>query len=196
MFTFTNGQGEIIDRNADPTTEAFTMDKDNVKVMDKVTGVMIHQKFGDMPCTFSIAAREKVSPNGVPEWQWVDCNFPRQMIKLCQWFSTRLQCGNSSDLVMELLQSFAKPLIFCSVNQKPLFRVMSWNNDIHCMFYFIVVMWLWWYGIPVIKIISMKMKNWFQIYHDFDRKYKLKSISEKIQYTVTAPQWAMKLLIT
>ncbi len=56
MFTFKNGQGGAEDASGSVTTGEFKH-----RGQDRITkGVSIHQEFENMPCTYSIAASEKV----------------------------------------------------------------------------------------------------------------------------------------
>lgn len=56
-FTFKNGRGVKEDSNGENRTEAFDCDSEG----QHVSGVMIHQTMRDIPCTYSIAAAQKVS---------------------------------------------------------------------------------------------------------------------------------------
>ena len=56
MFTFKNGQGTKEDKAGGVTTSHFRSAEDS----DPVSGVMVKQKFRDMPCTYNIAAKETV----------------------------------------------------------------------------------------------------------------------------------------
>ena len=59
-FTFKNGQGDPTqDKAGGVWTEAFQHQRGGRA--DPVSGVMIHQDFKDMACTYAIAAKQKVS---------------------------------------------------------------------------------------------------------------------------------------
>ena len=58
-FTFKNGQGDSSDLAGGVWNEPFQHgDKDT----SRVHGVMIHQQFNHMPCTYAVAAKVEVSP--------------------------------------------------------------------------------------------------------------------------------------
>ena len=57
-FTFKNGQGVAADRDGGVWSEAFTQKQHRGPT--KVSGVMIHQEFNEIPCTYAIAAKDKV----------------------------------------------------------------------------------------------------------------------------------------
>ena len=57
MFTFKNGQGNKMDRQGGCWNEPFQ----STEGATKVSGVMIHQKFRDMKCTYAVAAKHSVS---------------------------------------------------------------------------------------------------------------------------------------
>ena len=57
-FTFKNGQGEPADAEGGVWSEAFSHKQS--RGHRKVSGVMIHQEFNDIPCTYAIAAKDKV----------------------------------------------------------------------------------------------------------------------------------------
>ena len=58
-FTFKNGQGEPTDSEGGVWSEAFSQKQNRGD--RRVSGVMIHQEFNEIPCTYAIAAKEKVS---------------------------------------------------------------------------------------------------------------------------------------
>ena len=57
VFTFKNGQGEPQDKAGESWTEPFEYRRARG---ESVSGVMIHQHFRNMPCTYAIAAKLKV----------------------------------------------------------------------------------------------------------------------------------------
>ncbi len=60
-FTFKNGQGEPEDSAGGVWSETFSP-KPTAR-QQRVTGVMIHQEFNSIPCTYAIAAKNKVRIN-------------------------------------------------------------------------------------------------------------------------------------
>ncbi len=58
-FTFKNGQGAPEDALGGVWSSAFSH-KTSARGRQRVSGVMIHQEFNDLPCTYAIAAKDKV----------------------------------------------------------------------------------------------------------------------------------------